>query len=1752
MNEPKKKKAFKKHLNKGFIVLAASVLFLSPFTPIIQNGQILFQQSKVSAAGLADVNILSNTSLTSKPSVDMVPNENGNYDVDLTFTGEALASVGLADSKVVVFSLPPELKGKVVGNATVDINVKFLPFTPADLPAVKLLLGTLNTALNALKTVAAVAGVNLTPIVDAITQLQSLQTFGDYNTTVTGTVSPDGSSISVDYTSGLGSYVKTTYAALFNTVQAAITTVRNTVPGGLIGAPVRAALDTLQLALNPILTVVTAIVGGTSNVLDDFFSASLLGQNTYRARFEVQPPGTAQATIHAATVNTPLINANLLSLINSEGANVTLNFATDWNSYLVASPTIQPVDTNATGLSGNVVLNTPIPNGSTFEAVVTFPDNTTLTAPVNPDGSFTVPFTGYLPQNGETLSTIIRGTNMGIVKDSTAVPITVTQGVDPAWAAYTIAPPVVAPIDTNATTVNGKVTLNTPVPPNSTFEAIVTLPDGSKVNTMVNPDGSFSAPLGGVTLQAGDVLSTIIQGTNAGVTKDSTPVSTTVSQGVDPAWAAYIIADPAVEPVDTNATAAIGKVTLNTPIPPNSTFEAIVTLPDGSKVNATVNPDGTFAVPLGGITLQAGDILSTIIQGTNAGVTKDSNPISTTVRLGVDPAWADYQITAPNVNPIDSNDFDITGKVVLTTPIPPNSTFKAIATLPDGAKLNAVVAGDGTFTIPLNGHTLNVGDTVSTLIEGSNAGDLKNGPSVVTIVDNIVDPLWTSYLVAAPTVQPVREGQTTLTGKMIPTLPIPVGTTFEAIVTLPDQTTVTGPVDASGNILVPFGSYTPTAGEMLSTIIRATHNGETKDSTAVTVMVAPSWENYTVGTPTVNPIDTNATEVTGHVTLTQPIPVDATFEAIVTLPDGSKISATVNPDGTFAVPLDGVTLQSGDVLSTIIRGTNADGTKDSAPVSTTVTLGVDPAWEAYVIADPVVEPVDTNATSVNGKVTLNTPIPPNSTFEAIVTLPDGSKVNATVNPDGTFAVPLAGVILQTGDVLSTIIQGTNAGVTKDSQPVSTTVSQGVDPAWAAYVIADPVVEPIDTNATTVSGKVTLNAPIPPNSTFEAIVTLPDGSKVNATVNPDGTFAIPLAGVTLQANDVLSTIIQGTNAGVTKDSNPISTTVSQGVDPAWEVYQIAPPTVEPIVADDTTIKGKVNLMTPVPPNSLFKAIVTLPDSTQLEAAVAEDGTFTISTAGHTLTAGGSVTTFIQGENAGHVKNGPTIVTIVDNTIDPIWQNYVVATPTVNPVTVDDTAVTGHVTLTTPIPANTMFEAVVTLPDGSKVTATVNPDGTFSVPLGNGTLNAGETISVVILATHNDETKESIPVTITIEPSWAAYDITTPTIQPLHVGDTELKGSVTLTTPIPTGSTFKAVVTLPDLTTKQATVNEDGQFIVDLTGITLTKDSIVKTQISGTNAGVEKTSATVDTIVLAGDDTDNWLNYALALPTVHPIYADDTEVTGNMRMATPPPAGTTLEAIVTLPDASTASAALNADGTFSVPLNGKTLTAGDTVTTVIKGTNEGRTKMSLPVSSTILPALGMDWSKYLIAPPVLPTIHEGDQTITGTVLLEAPIPEASTFTVNVTLADGTVIKAPVTVPNTVATFSLFAAPVVGSYTTDLSNNRIKTGDVVTAFTQGTNNQIERNSTTVQTTVLAKTTTGGNGNGNGNGTGNTGNGTIGTGTSTQNTITKTTTRSTTKTLPNTGEKGSIAWTIAGSAFVTIAIGLWFVKKRILGEDK
>ncbi|WGI19724.1 adhesive domain-containing protein [Latilactobacillus sakei] len=1592
-----KKVSHKKLLRRTLYVCSGTLLLLNSgvgVASVFVINQNRAQASQVNPrAGLADISILQNASLTSTTGTQMTPNAQGNFDLSLNYTGQGVATVGVADKKVLVYALPASLQGKVVGGSTVDIQADLLPITPGDIPGVKPLFDALGLAITALD-----KALKIPAVVAAFNDLKKVQDLGSYQETVTANVSPDGKTISVDFTQGFGRYVHQAYAALFNTLRDAIAAVHS--DNILIEALVKA----LQKASADLFAIIDAIAGGTSTILDSALSGNLLGSASGTLHTTVSDPGVPTATVKAAAINNALISADILTAIEQEGEAVTLNFPTTATNpienYDVATPTVTQPVAGQTTVAGNVILKEPIPDGTTFEAVVTLDDGTTKTATVQADGTFVVD-TGALTA-GQILSTKVVATNGQYTKESTAVESTVSDvSIENPIENYDVATPTVNPATAGDTKLDGQVTLNQPIPDGTTFKAVATLADGTEVSGDVDvTTGKFSVTTD--PLVAGDLKVKVVA-TNGQYTKSSADVTVTVADApIENPIENYDVATPTVDPATAGDTSLDGQVTLAQPIPDGTTFKAVATLADGTEVSGDVNTTtGKFSISTD--PLVAGDVTVKIV-ATNGQFTKSSTDVTVTVAdAPIENPIADYDVATPTVDPATAGDTTLDGQVTLNQPIPAGTTFKAVATLANGTEISGDVdTTTGKFSIATD--PLVAGD-VTVKIVATNGQFTKPSANVtVTVADAPIENPIENYDVATPTVEKSFAGDTSVKGHVDLKTPIPDNTTFEATVTLPGGRQVKADVQANGDFTV--NTEDPlVAGSQLAIHITAINGQFTKEGAAVNSTVADALPsdplvNYQVTTPTLDSATDGQTKVSGHVNLQVPIPDGTTFKAEVQLPDGATVAADVQANGDFEIPTRA--LVAGESLSVKVIAQNGIYQKESAPASLLVSEAVPTnPLENYTVATPDVNPMTTDDTQLTGKVTL-TDIPAGTTFEAVVTMADGSTKRANVSPDGQFTIETGQ--LAADDVLAVKITAKNSGYTKDSASVDVTVTQAPDTnPLANYTVAQPVVDAASAGDTTVTGKVDLTTnPAPAGTTFEATVMLPDGTLKTAEVAADGTFTVTTG--ELKADDILEIHVTAHNSGYQKDSNPVQLTVDAAVETnPLENYTVNAPVVAPLTEGDTAVKGQVNLGIPIPNGTTFEAIVTLADGTTKSVAIGADGQFTVPT--EALVADETVAVKVVATNGTFTKDSSVVYQKVSQKLptDPI-ADYEVGTPTVDPVTADQTSVTGQVVLAEPIPEGTSFEATVTLADGTQKTATVDENGHFTIVTGN--LTEGDQLTVKVTAKNSIYTKDSALVTVNVGPAveqnpLADYDVNMPVLNPAKAGETHVSGSVTLKQPAPAGTTFEASVTLQDGTTTTATILPSGEFTVGTKP--LTAGEILSAKVTAINGNFKKDSQTVSLTVDAGLPTNPLENYDVATPMMQPAVEGDKAIKGQVTLAQPIPNGTSFKAMITLPDGTTKETTINSSGQFELTTDA--LVAGQTYTAKVVAINGANMKESQSASVTVSEKEETDpLVDYNVATPTIKQGVAGETQVSGQVQLDPDWPEGTTFEAVIVLPNG----------------------------------------------------------------------------------------------------------------------------------------------------
>ncbi|TDM38827.1 YSIRK-type signal peptide-containing protein, partial [Macrococcoides goetzii] len=926
---------------------------------------------------------------------------------------------------------------------------------------------------------------------------------------------------------------------------------------------------------------------------------------------------------------------------------------------------------------------------------LTFPDGTTGTAVVQPDGTWTVPVPAGVDLVGGEVLTATETDPVGNVANPTT---TVVKDVTPPPA------PPVNPVTSEDAVITGTGVAGDTI--------TVKFPDGHTATAVVQPDGTWTVTIPADEDLKGGELLTVTATDPAGNVSPSTSVNVTDTTAPNL---------PTVNPVTSEDTVVTGVGT------PGNTIT--VTFPDGTTGTAIVQPDGTWSVPVpAGVDLVGGEVLpvtstdpagnvspttnvtvsdvtpppappvnpvtseDTVVTGT--GVPGDTITVkfpdghTATTVVQPDGTWtltipADEDLiggelltvtatdpagnespstsvtvtdtTAPNlptVNPVTSEDPAVTGVGT------PGNTITV--TFPDGSTGTAVVQPDGTWSVPVPVGVDLVGGEVLPVTSTDPSGNVSQ-PATVTVSD-VTPP--------APPVNPVTSEDTVVTGTGVAgdtiTVKFPGGSTGTAVVQ-PDGTwTVTIPagVDLVGGEVLP--------------VIETDSAGNVSPSTSVTVTdtTAPL-------APPINTVSSTSTTVTGV--------GEPGNTVTVTFPDGTTSTAVVQPDGTWTALIPaGVTLTGGE----IITATQTDAAGNVSPASSTTVSDLTPP------PAPIVNPVTSEDAVVTGTGT------PGNTIT--VTFPNGSTGTATIQPDGTWNVTIpAGVDLVGGEVLP--VTETDAAGNSGSTTVTVTVIDLTPPDV-------PTVNPVTSEDAAVTGIGT------PGNTIT--VTFPDGTTGTAVVQPDGTWSVPVpAGVDLVGGEVLPVTSTDPAGNV---SQPTSVTVKDVTAPP------APP-VNPVTSEDAVITG-----TGVAGDTIT---VKFPDGHTATAVVQPDGTWTVTIPADEDLKGGELLTVTATDPAGNVSPS-TSVTVTDTTAPNL--------PTVNPVTSEDSAVTGVGT-----PGNTI---TVTFPDGTTGTAVVQPDGTWTVPVPAGVdLIGGEVLPV----TSTDPAGNvSQPATVTVS------DVTAPPAPPVN--------------------------------------------------------------------------------------------------------------------------------------------------------------------------------------------------------------------------------------------------------------------------------------------------------------------------------------------------------------------------------------------------
>ncbi|WP_455453189.1 lectin-like domain-containing protein, partial [Streptococcus salivarius] len=487
--------------------------------------------------------------------------------------------------------------------------------------------------------------------------------------------------------------------------------------------------------------------------------------------------------------------------------------------------------------------------------------------------------------------------------------------------------------------------------------------------------------------------------------------------------------------------------------------------------------------------------------------------------------------------------------------------------------------------------------------------------------------------------------------------------------------------------------------------------------------------------PTVNSVKVGATNLTGTAE------ANSTVEA--TLPNGSKVTATAGSDGSFTIPVSG--LNEGDTIS--VTATDAASNK-STPSVVTVKENVRPvvnipyddkANQIIYLYSGEENNIELKITDNSGKIakaflvfaqdnrtglgtedagylngktksalylkanrfgseTTATEANP-AIIKLTANIPNGSYTDGTGMTRYIYAEDLAGNTNydNVGAAGDTGAPGRIRFVWKpqtfkyNSQAPSTPITSSAIPEASAIEKAVKDANPtfsdkigsvsIDGTNVKVTYKDGSTDVIPANSVFTIE---PIAPKVTPVKNPSSLEqpekdAVKKAVET--ANPTATRVEVGQDGSTTltySNGSTATLTPAQTVSQADVTPPVAP-TVNPVTAGATAVTGTAEAGSTVE--------VTLPDGSKATATADPDGNFSVPVSA--LKENDTVS--VTAKDASNNTSTPTTVTVPDTTA-PV-------APTVNPVTAGATAVTGT--------AEAGSTVEVTLPDGSKATATADP-------------------------------------------------------------------------------------------------------------------------------------------------------------------------------------------------------------------------------------------------------------------------------------------------------------------------------------------------------------------------------------------------------------------------------------------------------------
>jgi large repetitive protein len=1285
--------------------------------------------------------------------------------------------------------------------------------------------------------------------------------------------------------------------------------------------------------------------------------------------------------------------------------------------------------------------------GGTIEVVITDKNGQEVarkTVPVNADGTWsTTVDVSAAPQGALTAKAVATDTagaksseaSKGATKDTYIDPNPIDPNVDPNrpagqadWTAG-LDPASDTGTKGDGSTANNRPTLSGTGEPGGKVE--ITLPDGTTVTANVNPDGTWSAPYPNTApALPNGMLNLPLKATDpSGNTQSSNLPVTIVGPTVD----IQVFDGATTNPANLVNAAEQTTVTLSGTTT-NATAGSVVTIvvsgPAGTPVTATatVQADGSWsttadlsALPQGALTASA--TVATTVEGialtsrpdtqtSTKDTAIDPNPIGPSDpsdpnapsgnndwTAKIDPAsdtGPDGDGITANNRPTFSGTGEPGGKVEITLP---GTTIKATAT----------VNPDGTWSAPYptaapalpNGGPQNLPVTVT-----DPAGNTQTGSLPVTIVGPTVDIQVFEGSVTSPANFITAPEQTSVTLSGTSTN-APAGSVVTIVVSGPSGTPVTATttVQADGTwsttadlSALPQGALTASATvatlvEGIAITSQPDTQGSTKDTVIDSNPVAPSDPNDPNApkgnddwTARIDPASDTGNKGDGSTANNRPT-LSGTGEpggkVEITLPDGTTVTANVNPDGTWSAPYPAAApaLPNGGPQNLPIKVTDPAGNTQTGTLPVTIA---DPTVDIQVFDGSLTNPANLINAAEQGSITLSGTTTNANAGDVVTIVVSGASgtpvtVTATVQANGTWTTMVDVATLPDGQLTASAtvavpVDGNTITSLADTQ--SSTKDTAIDPNpidpsdpsdpnapsgnndWTAKI--DPASDTgIKGDGATVVNRPTFSGTGEPGGKVE--ITLPDGTTVTANVSPTGTWTAPYPAAA-------PALPNGANNLPVKVTDPAGNTQSGTLPVA-----INGPTVD-IQVFDGSVTSPANFITgPEQTSVTLSGTSTLTAAGDIVTIVVSGASGTPVTVTATVQAGGtwSTTADLSALPQGALTASATVVTTVEgiaitsqpdtqgSTKDTVIDSNPVApsdpndpnapkgnddwTARIDPASDTGAKGDGSTANNRPTLSGTGEpggKVDITLPDGTTVTATVGTDGTWSAPypvsapaLPNG---GPQNLPVTVTDPAGNTQSGNLPITIT-GPTVDIQVFDGALTTPAGFVNAAEQSSVTLSgtsTNAPAGSVVTIVVGGATGTpvTASATVAADGSWTTtaDLSALpqgTLTASATVATTVEGitiTSRPDTQTSAKDSYIDPNPVDTNpdpsrpaGQADWTAKLDPSSNTGSKDDSITANNRptfSGTGEPGG---KVDITLPDGTKVSTTVNPDSTWSIP-------------------------------------------------------------------------------------------------------------------------------------------------------------------------------------------------------------------------------------------